>query len=69
MKRTSSIWNKKCTDLTLGESMKVAFWTTIISIVLGCLPLGVAALMERADEKRAQRSAPADDEEEEETSD
>ncbi len=68
MKKTS-IWNKKCMDLTLGESMKVAFWTTIISIVLGCLPLGVAALMERAEEKKALRSAPADDEDEEETSD
>ena len=67
--KKNSIWNKKAVDLTLGESMKVAFWTTIISIVLGCLPLGVAALMEKAEEKKALRKEPQYDDEDEEVSD
>ena len=63
--RKKSIFNKKMTDMTLGETLKVSFWATIISIVLGLLPFGIAALCEAAEEKRAQRSAPADDDEEE----
>jgi hypothetical protein len=64
-----SIFNKKMSDMTLGETLKVSFWATIISIVLGLLPFGIAALLEGRDKKKALRSAPADDEEEEETSD
>lgn len=69
MKKNTSIMNKKMSDLTLGETLKVSFWATIISILLGLLPFGIAAVMEGRDNKKALRSAPAYDEEEEETSD
>lgn len=69
MRKRNSIWNKKMSDFTLGETLKVSFWATIISIVLGLLPFGIAALLEGRDERKALRSAPADDDEDEEVSD
>lgn len=73
MKRKSnSIWNKKASDLTLGETLKVSFWATIISIMLGCLPFGIAALCEAAEDRKnekALRNAPPTIDDEEETSD
>ena len=59
-KKSNSIWEKKMSDFTLGETLKVSFWATIISIVLGCLPFGIAALCEAAEtrKEKALRNAP-----------
>jgi uncharacterized membrane protein YciS (DUF1049 family) len=41
MENESKIWNKKQTDLTVGETMKLAAVVTVASMAAAALPLAV----------------------------
>lgn len=71
-KKSNSIFNKKQSDLTVGEQLKVGFWGTIIAMILGCLPWLVITICEMAEDRKkekALRNEPPTIDEEEETSD
>ena len=40
------IWNKNLTDLTVGETVKVSFWLTLIGTLIGVTPFAIATVLE-----------------------